>query len=178
MTIRTTPSKPTWPKPPKLIDISRWLWIGSAVLGTVRFLVQLADRDLLITEMRKQQPNLSQDEIDTAVNGGIMFGLLIGITLVLVYAALANRMARGRNWARIVLTIIGAGGIFFGLIRLVAVGTGMAAAFGFAVSPVDLAFNVVTMLLDGTALVLMFLPSVAGHFRRAAVGQQPGTPGS
>lgn len=178
MTIRTTREKPTFPPPPKLLDISRWLWIGSAALATVRFLFQLADRDLLITEMRKSQPNLSQDEIDSAVNGGILFGLLLGIGLVLVYAVLANRMARGHNWARIVLTVIGAAGIFFGLIRLLAVGTGMAAAFGFAISPVDLGIGVITMLLDGTALVLMFLPSVAGHFRRAPQGQRMGTPGS
>jgi hypothetical protein len=178
MTIRTTPEKPTWPPPPKLIDISRWLWIGSAALATVRFLVQLADRDFLTSEQRKSQPTFSQDEIDTAVNGGIMFGLLLSVGLVLIYAVLANRMARGRNWARIVLTVIGGAGIFFGVIRLLAVGSGFAAAFGVLVSPVDLVIGVVTMLLDGTALVLMFLPSVAGHFRRAPLGQQVRTPGS
>jgi hypothetical protein len=178
MTTSTTPSKQEWPKPPKLIDISRWLWIGSAAIGTIRFLVQLADRTMLIDEMRRQQPNLGQDEIDAAVSGGIVFGLLLGIGLVLLYALLASRMAQGRNWARVVLTVIGAAGIFFGLVRLIAVGSGFAAAFGFAVSPVDLVFGVVTMLMDSTALVLMFLPSVAGHFRRAALGQQGSTTGS
>jgi hypothetical protein len=178
MTTRTTPSKRAWPPPPKLIDISRWLWIASAAIGTIRFVVQLADRDMLITEMRKQQPNLSQDEIDAAVSGGIGFGLLLGIGLVLLYALLANRMAQGRNWARVVLTVIGAAGIFFGLVRLIAVASGFAAAFGFAVSTTDLVFGVVTMLLDSAALILMFLPSVAGHFRRSAVGQQGNTAGS
>lgn len=178
MTTRATRSKQTWPPPPKLIDIARWLWIAGAAIGTIRFVVQLADRDMLITEMRKQQPNLGQDEIDSAVSGGIGFGLLLGIGLVLLYALLANRMAQGRNWARIVLTVIGAAGIFFGLVRLIAVGTGFAAAFGFAVSTVDLAIGTVTMLIDGAALILMFLPSVAGHFRKSAVGQQVATGGS
>jgi len=178
MTTKTARTKPTWPPAPKLINISRWLWIASAAIGTLRFVVQLADRDMLITEMRKQQPNLSQDEIDAAVSGGIGFGLLLGVGLVLLYALLAHRMAQGRNWARIVLTVIGAAAIFLGLVRLIAVGSGFDTAFGVEVSPIDLAVGTVTMVLDSTALILMFLPSVAGHFRKSAVGQQGTTGGS
>ncbi|WNV91037.1 hypothetical protein [Umezawaea sp. Da 62-37] len=173
-----TPGTTERPLPPRPVDLSRWLWIGSAALGTVRFLLQLTDSDMLIDELRKQQPNLGQDEIDGALNASIAFSLLAGIVLVLVYASLANRMARGRNWARIVLTVIGGAGVLFGLTRLVAVGTGLAAAFGFAVDTRDLVLGLVTMSLDCAAIVLMFVPSAAGHFRRAAVGQRTGTPGS
>ncbi|PRY43418.1 hypothetical protein [Umezawaea tangerina] len=177
MTTGTTPTADR-PAPPRPVDISRWLWIGSAVLGTVRFLLQLTDSDVLIDELRRQQPNLGQDEIDAALNASVTFSLLAGIVLVLVYTSLANRMARGRNWARIVLAVLGGAGVLFGLTRLVAVGTGLAAAFGFAVDPRDLVLGLVTMSLDCAAIVLMFLPSAAGHFRRAAVGQRAATPGS
>lgn len=162
-------AKPPTPAPPKLIDIARWLFILSAAVGMVRFVVQLADREMLIRELRAQQPNLSQDELDAAATGGVVFGLLMAVALVLVYTLLANRMAQGRNWARVVLTVLAVGGIFLGVVRLVAAVSGFAAAFGLAVSGVDLAFGVLTMLIDGAAVALMYQAAVAGHFtpRRA-----------
>lgn len=174
MSTPRTRARPPRPTPPKLVDIARWLFILSAVIGMVRFVVQLADREMLIRELRSRQPNLSQDELDAAATGGIMFGLLIAAVLVLVYALLANRMAGARNWARIVLTVIASAGIFFGVIRVIAVASGFAAAFGLVVSGVDLAFGLVTMLVDATAVALMYQPSVSGYFR--SVRSVSGTP--
>ncbi|MEU4764982.1 hypothetical protein AB0H12_17160 [Actinosynnema sp. NPDC023794] len=161
---RPRPPKPPKPTPPKLIDIARWLFILSAAVGVVRFMVQLADREMLIRELRAQQPNLSQDDLDAAATGGVVFGLVIAVGLILVYTLLANRMAGGRNWARIVLTVIAGTGILLGVVRLVAAASGFAAAFGLAVSGVDLAFGVVTMLIDATAVALMYQSSVSRYF--------------
>lgn len=158
------PKKPK-PTPPKLIDLARWLFILSAVVGAVRFLVQLSDREMLIDELRAQQPTLGQDELDAAATGGVVFGLLLAAALVLLYTLLANRMASGRNWARIVLTVLAGAGIFFGVVRLIAVGSGFAASFGLVVSPLDLVLGGVTMVVDAVAVVLMYLSSVSGYFR-------------
>lgn len=176
---RAARAKAPKPTPPKLIDLARWLFILSAVVGMVRFVVLLADREMLIRELRAQQPKLSQDELDAAATGGILFGLLLAVGLVLVYTLLANRMAAGRNWARVVLTIIAVAGIFMGVVRLVAAVSGFAAAFGLSVSAVDLAFGVVTMLIDGAAVALMYQTSVAGYFKtRPAAPPRPlGPPG-
>lgn len=168
------PAKRPKPTPPKLVDIARRLFILGAVIGMVRFMVQLADREMLIREVRVRQPALSQDELDAAATGGVVFGLVIGIGLVLVYTLLANRMAAAHNWARIVLTVIAGAGIFIGVVRLATVATGVAAAFGLAVSGVDLAFGVVTMLIDAAAVVLMYQSSVSGYFR--SVRSVSGTP--
>ncbi|WP_158845196.1 hypothetical protein [Saccharothrix deserti] len=171
---KQTPPKPT---PPKLIDLARWLFILSAVVGMGRFMVQLSDREMLIGELRAQQPTLGQDELDAAATGGIVFGLLMAVALLLVYTLLANRMASARNWARIVLTVLAGAGIFFGLLRLIAVGSGFTEAFGLVVSPVDLVFGGITMIIDGVAVVLMYLPSVSGYFRSARpVGVHPPQP--
>ncbi|ROP39729.1 hypothetical protein [Saccharothrix texasensis] len=159
-----TPKRPK-PTPPKPIDLARRLFILSAVIGVVRFMVELADREMLIRELRVRQPDLSQDDLDAAATGGIVFGLLIAVGLILVYTLLANRMAGGRNWARVLLTVIAGAGIFLGVVRLVAAFSGFAAAFGLAVNGVDLAFGVVTMLIDATAVVLMYQPAVSGYFR-------------
>jgi hypothetical protein len=172
------PAKAERPQPPKLVDLARWLWIGSAILGSVAFLLELTSGDMILTELRKRDPNLGQSELDGAMSAAIMFSLVACAVLVLIHAKIANRMAAGRNWARIVLTVIGAGGIILGLMRLLVVVSGVASAFEQTTSPVTVAFSLVTMALDGAVLVLMFLPSVAGHFRGAPVGQRATTPSS
>ncbi|MEU4802268.1 hypothetical protein [Actinosynnema sp. NPDC023587] len=164
-----TAAKRVRPTPPKLVDLARWVWIGSALVGLGRFLVQLADRemliDVLVDEQRQQNITMSQDELDAAVSGGIMMGLLLGGLLVVVYALLANRMAGGRNWARVVLTVFGGVGILIGVSRLILVTSGLAAVLKIPVATPDLVFGTVTMVLDVVAIVLMYLPSVSGYFR-------------
>jgi hypothetical protein len=174
----TIPAKVDRPQPPKSIDLARWLWIGSAVLGSVAFMLEVTNSDLLITELRKAQPDIGQSELDGAMSAAVLFSLLACGLLVLAHATIANRMARGRNWARIVLTVLGGGGILLGLARLLVVVSGLAAAFDQSISPVNLGFSLVTMVLDGAVLVLMFRPSTAGHFRSAALGQRTTTPSS
>jgi hypothetical protein len=98
------------------------------------------------------------------VNGGIMFGLLIATVILVAYTRLANAMARGRNWARIVLTVLGAASVAFGLFRLIAWGSGIAADFGVTMRPLDLGATFVTTVLDATAIVLMYRASA--HFRK------------
>jgi hypothetical protein len=161
-------ARPLIPAPaPKLINVSRWLWIASAGVGTARFVAQLFDRETLVAEARRQNPALGQDQIDSGVNGGILFGLLIATVILVAYTRLANAMARGRNWARIVLTVLGAASVAFGLFRLVAFGSGTAAALGVAMRPADLAVTVVTTVLDAIAIVLMY--RVSAHFRTRVV---------
>lgn len=139
------------------------MWIASACVGVVRFVAQLFDRETLVAEARRQNPALGQDQIDAGVNGGILFGLLVATAILLAYTRLANTMARGRNWARIVLTVLGAASVAFGLFRLVAFASGIAARLGVAMQPVDLVVTVVTTVLDASAIVLMY--RVPGHFR-------------
>jgi hypothetical protein len=129
----------------------------------VRFVAQLFDRETLVAEARRQNPELGQDQIDAGVNGGIMFGLLIAVAFLVAYTRLANTMARGRNWARIVLTVLGGASVAFGLFRLVAVGSGLAAEAGVEMRPVDTVVAVVTTVLEVAAIVLMHRPSA--HFR-------------
>lgn len=155
---------PVTPPVPKLIDVARWLWIASACLGMLRFLEQLLDREMLVAEVRRQNPSMRQDEIDAGVNGGVLFGLLLALLLVVAYTRLANAMARGRNWARIVLTVLGGASVAFGLFRLVAWAGGIAARLGVEMRPVDLAVTAVTTVLDASAIVLMY--RVSAHFRK------------
>ncbi|HEX7302138.1 hypothetical protein [Lentzea sp.] len=152
------------PVVPRPVDVARWLWIASACVGMARFLSQLFDRELLVSEARRQNPALGQDQVDAGVNGGILFGLLIALAILLAYTRLANAMARGRNWARIALTVLGAASVSFGLFRLVAWGSGVAASAGVQLRPVDLGVTLVTTVLEASAIVLMYRSS--SHFAK------------
>lgn len=149
---------------PRLVDVARWLWIASACVGMLRFAAQLFDREMLVAEARRQNPDLGQDQIDAGVNGGVLFGLVIALAVLVAYTRLANAMARGRNWARIVLTVLGGASVAFGLFRLVAWGSGAAASLDVEMRPVDLAVTFVTTVLDASAIVLMHRASA--HFRK------------
>ncbi|SDN73261.1 hypothetical protein [Lentzea jiangxiensis] len=153
---------------PKLVDVARWLWIAGACVGMTRFVVELFDRETLVAEARRQNPALGQDQVDAAVDRSVLFGLVIAAAFLFAYTRLATRMAHGRNWARVVLTVLGVASVAFGLFRLVAWVSGVAASVGVEMRPLDLAVTVVTTVLETTAVVLMY--RVPGHFReRAAV---------
>ncbi|WP_447004623.1 hypothetical protein ACRAKI_34370 [Saccharothrix isguenensis] len=170
----TTPSRPKRvktpkPTPPKPIDLARWLFILSAVIGGGRFLYQLGDREMLIRMLREdlvqRGMTFSQDELDAAMTGAIGFGLLLTMAFVLVYAVLANRMAWGRNWARVVVTVLAGIGVAFGTLQLLAVASGGMAAADFTVSPLVLVLSGITTVIDAAVIVLMYRPSVSGYFR-------------
>lgn len=162
-------AKPPKPTPPKPIDLARWLFILSAVVGMGRFLHQLSDRETLIAMLREdlvaRGMKVGQDELDAAMTGAIGFGLLLAIAFVLVYALFANKMAAGRNWARIVVTVLAGIGVAFGSLQLLAVAAGGLAPAEFAVSPVVLVLSGVTTVIDVAVIVLMYRPSVSGYFR-------------
>ncbi|GAB3545966.1 hypothetical protein J2S53_002764 [Actinopolyspora lacussalsi] len=98
------PSAPT--APPRSVWWARWLWITAALVGLGNTLLRLADREMLIGELRRVNPELSQREVDAAANGGIMFALLFMAGLTLLYVFFGNRMARGANWARVLVMVL------------------------------------------------------------------------
>lgn len=162
----THPPAAAAPAPPRPVQIARWLWIGGAVLSAGRSVVRMADRRALADQIRHAQPNLGQDEVSAAVSGTVLLGLMLSGLLLAGYVLLANRMAGGANWARIVLAVIGGGSVLFGSLGLLAVGSGVAAQFGVAISPLDTALGGAGLLVDAVALTLMFVPAAQQHFRR------------
>ncbi|WP_188316430.1 hypothetical protein [Solihabitans fulvus] len=160
------PKAPRWPEPPKLVNLSRWLWIGSAALSAVRSIIQLGDRQQLIDLLRQSNAGLTQDQLDAEASGSVVFGLLLAGALLLLYAFLANRMARGLNWARVVLTVLGGGGLLVGVIGLIGIASGVAPAFGVRIGALDVSLSVLGLLVDAVALTLMYVRGSAGHFVR------------
>ncbi|GGM69793.1 hypothetical protein GCM10012275_45410 [Longimycelium tulufanense] len=156
------------PPPPRAVRLSRTLWITGAVLGAAGSVQQLADRGRLLEELRRSKPDLTQEQLDSAATGGVLFGLLFTLGLLAVYIMLANRMVRGANWARVTLAVIGGLSVLFGMIGLVGIFSGLAASLGLHVGALDVVISVLVLGLDAAALTAMFLPPANAWFTHLA----------
>ncbi|MGY1771397.1 hypothetical protein [Blastococcus sp. SYSU D00813] len=115
------PSAPGWggppPEPreqPTTVRIGIGAFVATLVLGLVSAGVQFSDPDALIDQLQAQDPTVTEDLARTALTIGIVFGLLI----VALQALFIWFAWKGRNWARIVLFVLGGITVVFGLAGL------------------------------------------------------------
>jgi hypothetical protein len=159
---------------PRPLQLARWVWIASTLVGVARSMVQLADRELLVTELRRQAPQLPQDQVDAAVNSGVLFTLLFSMVIFVIYVMVANRMVRGRRWARLVMTLLCAVSVVgtgFTLLGVASMGMARTTQLtGVQVDAWDLLFSLVILVLDISVLVLLNHPESRRFFRSVPPG--------
>lgn len=118
-------------EPPSQVNIAFWLYIAAAVLSVISGIVTAisvtANRAAILQQITdsldKAQTNGADVNPNTLTDAAITFGIVWAIiTLIfwaLVFVLFATFMRRGRNWARIVLTILtvvsllNLGGLYF-----------------------------------------------------------------
>lgn len=161
------------PAVPRPVDLARWLWIASAVAGFVRSLVELSDRTNLVSELRRMAPQLTQEQVDSATNSGILLTVVSSLAILALYVAIAIRMARGRQWARVVmallggLSVLGTALVVVSTITLGPAGAAQISGIGMPVVPVDMVFGIVVVVIDVATLVLLFRPESNRFFRES-----------
>lgn len=157
---------------PRNVQLAHWLWIASAVVGFVRSIVQVSDRESLVSGLHEQMPQWSQEQVNSVTNSTILSTILLSLAILAVYASLATRMSQGRNWARIVITVIGGlrtVGTLFVLLALATLGMAtLTRVSGVPLGATDIVFSLVTAMIDIAALVFMFLPDANKYFRESA----------
>lgn len=161
------------PEPPRPVALARTVWITGAVLGSIRSLLQIADRHSLLDQLRARAPELSQDQLNSLASTAIGFGLLLLAGFLALNVWIAVRMASGRHWARMLLLIIAGVELVFGLIGLVGLGAGAPLPAGVSVSGLDIAFSVVGLVVDVVTLLLLTRPESVAYFRRLRVPRPP-----
>ncbi len=147
------------PQRPKEVDTSFWLWIGSMVvslLGAILTFSQLDGiRQQAIDEALRADPSIDrqffESTFDAVLVGGLVFGLIVA-ALVLFFVF---KMRAGRNWARIVLTVLGAINVLGGLFGL-----------GQPQPALTLVTSVLSMLLIVGAIVMMYVKGADRWFRQ------------
>lgn len=141
---------------PRAVEISFWLWIVNLTLGAIGSVVALAQIDRVRTEAINkaiaENPTMDRSTISSVATGVLIGSVAVGLFFIAVGLLLVLLMRGGRNWARIVLAVLGALSVLFGLIGL-ANNTG----------PM-LAAAVVQLLLVVGAIATMFMPAATAWF--------------
>jgi len=140
---------------PKEVEISFWLWIATVVLGVVGMIAMYSQinqiRAEAINRVLAQNPAADQSTIESATTAGFIIGSVLGLLVVAAELVFVFLMRGGRNWARIVLAVLGGLGVLLGLIGL-AIGGGSIT-------------GLLQLLLLIGAIVTMFLPPANAWFQ-------------
>jgi hypothetical protein len=86
-----------------------------------------------------------------------VFLVLTWAIVLLVYVFLVLKIRRGRNWARIIFLVLFILGLFSGVKEV---------AIGFRYGLVSPILGALQVLLQGAALVLLFIPDSRDYFRK------------
>ncbi|MBV9729768.1 MAG: hypothetical protein JO309_10285 [Pseudonocardiales bacterium] len=137
---------------PKEVEISFWLWIATFVLGVVGSIIAYNQvRAETIDRALAQNPAVDQSTVESVTTAAFVIGIVVGLLVVAAELVFMFLMRGGRNWARIVLAVLGGVGVLFGLMGLA---IGMGSGIG-----------VLQLLLLIGAIVTMFLPASNAWFQ-------------
>ncbi|MFK4638005.1 hypothetical protein [Paenarthrobacter histidinolovorans] len=136
---------------PQMVNIAFWLIIGAGAIWLISILISMAAmNDLSFRSM-------FEDQMSAGGAADVRFedvqGFIVGVMVALgvigagLYALVAINVRKGRNWARILGTVLAALSIF-------------------ALVPLSLA--TLSALLGIAAIVLLYLPASAPYFRKTA----------
>src|SRR5918997_1592134 len=149
----------TPPQRPKEVDISFRLWIGSMVvslLGAILMFSQFDDiQQQAIDEALRANPTLDRQFVESTFDAFLIAGLVFGLVLVALELFFIFKMRAGRNWARIVLTVLGAISVLGALFGL-----------GQPQPAPSLVTSVLSLLLVVGAIVMMYVKGANQWFRR------------
>jgi uncharacterized membrane protein (UPF0136 family) len=112
-----TPTEPP-PTPPQDVDRASKILYGLAGLGILNTLLSFTMKAQIRDAIRDRYPDYTADELDSTVNAFLGIAVVVGIVFALIYVLLARKVLQGRNWARIVATIL----LAFNALNLLSVG--------------------------------------------------------
>ena len=135
--------------PPRMVTIAFWLWLAVSAVMLVNLIAVIGlGREAIEETLRKANTGLSGAEFEQAVDVGVGVAIAFPAVFLVVFLACAFPMRKGRNWARIVLTVFG------GLLVVLSL-LGMAGAA---------IISVLIVALIVAAIVLMYVRDSAAYF--------------
>ncbi|MGY1746855.1 hypothetical protein [Blastococcus sp. SYSU D00695] len=140
---------------PVTVRVGIGAFVATLVLGLIATLVQFADTDGLVDQLRDADPSVTEDIARTALTVGIVIGLL----LVALQAMFIWFAWQGRNWARIVLFVLGGLGVLSGLAAFSGA-AGASTANGFLTS-----LSVFSLLLTAAGVIALALKPSSEWYR-------------
>jgi hypothetical protein len=146
---------------PKLVNIAFWLIVASGVVWLLSLLLSIgsldtpAMRDMFEEQMAASGANVSFNDIKPVLVGTILVFAVISAGL---YALVALNVRKGKNWARILGTVLAA----LSLLSLF-----------------PLSIGTLAVLAGVAGIVMLYLPTTSPYFRKQQPFANPyGQPGS
>ncbi|HXT46611.1 MAG TPA: hypothetical protein VN748_21275 [Pseudonocardiaceae bacterium] len=137
---------------PNSVEISFWLWITYLTIGAINTVVGFVQRDRnradAINAVIDQYPAMDRSMIDSVATIVVVGVVVLGLLFVAAGVSFALLMRARRNWARVVLTVVGSLSVLF--------------LIGPVVTPLQALFQL--LLLVG-AIVMMFQRPANDWFR-------------
>jgi hypothetical protein len=132
------------PAPPSVLNAVKLMYAGAAV-STVSLIVSLVDISGTKAAIRKARPSLSATQVNQLNTFIISLAIISGVIGIALWLWMARANGQGRNWARIVSTVL------FGLATL--------DLFGVVSQPktlLSLVFPLLTWLIGAGAVFLLW----------------------
>ena len=154
------------PERPTTVRVGIGAFLATLILGVIASLVQFSDIDGLVAQAEAvaNDPAVTED----VIRAGILVGAVIGLLLTLLQALFIWFAWKGRNWARIVLLVLGGISALFGLSALAGAGGGVAGS-GFLDS-----LSVFSLLLTIVGVVALALRPSSEWYRAMTARRQAG----
>jgi len=156
------PGSPASVAPQQVLTAVR-LWFASILIGVLGGVLGfiLTDRDKAVQTLMDGTASLSKSDAETALTIGLAIGLVFALIVLGLEILFVLKMKAGRNWARIVLTVLGALSALSALSSLAQAGVSLG--------------SVLTLISLGVvvaAIVCMYRPAANEYFAK-----RPGTLG-
>jgi hypothetical protein len=142
------------PTPPSSIRTAVMLMYAGAALSAIGLLFGFLTQESLRDQALSREPSLTESEIDAIVSFTIAVTVVIGLIGVLLWVWMAETNRRGKSWARIVATVLGALNILlvvFGLTTQQYSGT-------------ILVFNLISAALAAVILYFLYRPDSSAYY--------------
>ena len=150
------PERP--PAPPSVLNAVKLMYAGAAV-STVSLIVSLVDISGTKAAIRKARPSLSAAQVNQLNTFIISLAIISGVIGIALWLWMARANGQGRNWARIVSTVL------FGLATL--------DLFGVVSQPktlLGLVFPLLTWLIGAGAVFLLWRGESTTFFHPQTLG--------
>jgi hypothetical protein len=142
------------PTPPSSIMTAVKLMYAGAALAAIGFLTSLLTQDSVREQALERAPDLTESEVDAIVAFAIAFAVVVGLIGVLLWVWMAETNRRGKSWARVVATVLGALNV---LLTLFGLFTGQYAG-------IVLVFNLISAVLAAVILYLLYRPDSNAYY--------------
>lgn len=130
-------------QPPSIRTAVRLMYLG-AVLSALGTIGSLFERDETREALADSDSSLSADEVDTQTDALIGLGVVVGVVAIGLWIWMAITNGKGKAWARIVATVLGALSIVRSLLSLA---ISPATALGLVLVLIGLALAIVILVL-------------------------------